>query len=420
LNNQVIAVDRKKYAAGLFWQPVAAGFVAHNYARNLSRNVDGKLNLYTEYRSMVGLGARRLGHRRGMRAAAAEVMDSMTEYTSFLAVFRAGNAFYLVAARNGIILEDKLIYTDAAARAEYLRLVEMPDWSALFAPAAWGMPRAVDRALSDVIGGRSSAVLRPIGRFWMTLYPVVIMLVFLGLLGWLFRGPIAQMISPPPRVSTINPELAAEYHRQIAEKDKELDAEFNIVKPAPPAPLRLPYDYLPDVYARAATCYQAMAFLMQPVTGWNQTTVECGEDYAAVQFRRTFGSIGEFYNVADGLMPGGFVTEQNEDALTVRARLPDVEIHASRDERDADTIVRDVTTLFQSMSADVDINIVSDTVSNGVDSATFDIVEIAAASKLVPMQFMEIFDDFGGVFMPKCTWDAASRTWNYEVIIYAK
>lgn len=76
--NQVITVDRKKYAAGLFWQPVASGFVARNYARSLARSIDKKLNLYVDYRAMVGLGGRRLGHRSGMHSAAAEIMDSMT------------------------------------------------------------------------------------------------------------------------------------------------------------------------------------------------------------------------------------------------------------------------------------------------------------------------------------------------------
>ena len=82
---------------------------ARNYARNLSRSINGKLNLFVDYRAMVGLGARQMGHRRGMHSVAAEIMDTMTEYSSFLGVFRAGQMYYLVAVRNGIILNDVLI-----------------------------------------------------------------------------------------------------------------------------------------------------------------------------------------------------------------------------------------------------------------------------------------------------------------------
>ena len=62
----------------------------------------------------------------------------------------------------------------------------------------------------------------------------------------------------------------------------------------------------------------------------------------------------------------------------------------------------------------------TDTLTNGVDTVHLDIVEVGAESKLNPMQFMNMFSDFGGVYMTRCAWDAATRNWNYEVIIYAK
>ncbi len=404
----------------MFWQPIASGFIARNYARSLARSIDGKLSLYVDYRAMVGLGSRQMGHRRGMHSAAAEIMDTMTEYSSFLGVFQTGRMYYLVAVRNGIILNDVLFDSEAAARAEYLRLAQIPDWSALFAPSAWSMPRAVERALSDVITGRAPAVLRHISRIKMGLASAAIIALFVLGLVYMFRGPIAQMMTPRPQVSSINPELAAEYKRRIEEKNKELDAAFEIEKAAPIEPLRMPYDYLPDPMARAETCYRAIGFLMQPVAGWNQTSTECGEQYASADFRRGFGTLTDFYDIAGDLMPGAFVREQAENSLNVRVRLPELDTVASRDERDAATIVRDVYSLFQSIDDDAEIGVVADAITNGVETVSVDIVEIAASSKLTPMQFMEIFADFGGVYMTRCAWDATRRIWNYEVIIYAK
>ena len=418
--NQVITVDRKKYAAGLFWQPIASGFVARNYARSLARSIDGKLNLYVDYRAMVGLGARRLGHRRGMHSAAAEIMDSMTEYSSFLGVFQAGRLFYLVAVRNGIILNDRLFDSEAAARAEYLRLAQIPDWSALFAPSAWSMPRAVERNLSDIITGRAPAALRHIGRIKMLLVSVGLIGLFVLGIGYLFRAPITQMLAPRPQIAKIDPELAAEYKRIIEEKNKELDKVFEIEKTPPPEPLRMPYDYLPDPMERANLCYQAIGFLMQPVQGWNQVSAECGEEYANASLRRGFGTLVQFYEIAGRLMPGAFVREESENALNVRASMPELEVHSSQDERYADTIVRDVYSLFQATAEDVEIGVVADAITNGIETASVDVVEVAASSKLTPAQFMEIFADFGGVYMTRCAWDGSRRIWNYEVIIYAK
>ncbi|MBP3397407.1 MAG: type 4b pilus protein PilO2 [Alphaproteobacteria bacterium] len=420
MSTQVININRKKYAVGLFWQPVAVGFAPRNYARNLSRNVDKKLNLYTEYRSMVGLGARRFGQRSGMFSAAAEVMESFSEYTSFLAVFQVASSYYLVAARNGIILADKVFESEDVARREYVALSEIPDWGAFFAPGAWGMPRAAERNLADLLTGHSHAQMHLISRASAGLLSVALIAVFVLLLGFVFRDSVVQVFAPRPVVQELNPELVAEYKRQIEEKNKELDAQFEIEKTLPPEPIVMPYELLPDVAARAQQCYQAIAFLMQPIPGWAQTNVTCGETHAIADLSRSFGTLGDFYTVATELMPGVFVQQIDENTLRVQAALPELEVYSSQDERDADTIVRDVTTAFQGIDTPVDTAVVVDTLTNGVDVASVNVVEVGAQSKLTPMQFMQIFNEFSGVYMIQCAWNAKTRTWNYEVIIYAK
>ena len=106
--------------------------------------------------------------------------------------------------------------------------------------------------------------------------------------------------------------------------------------------------------------------------------------------------------------------------MSVSVALPEVERVGSLDERDPETIERNVVSLFQTMRMNAKTEIVVDTLTNGVDTVNLNIVEIAASSKLLPMQFIKMFDEFGGVYMTRCVWNAISRTWNYEVIIYAK
>ena len=159
---------------------------------------------------------------------------------------------------------------------------------------------------------------------------------------------------------------------------------------------------------------------MQPIAGWNQVYATCGETHVVAEFVRSFGTVGEFYTAASGLMPGAFVTEVDADTIRVRATLPALDAFASQDERDPDTVVRDITTAFQGINTNVDTQIVVDTLTNGVETAYVNVVEIGAESKLVPMQFMKIFDEFGGVYLMQASWDVRSRSWNYEVIVYAK
>lgn len=418
--SQIISVNRKKYAVGLFWQPMKAGSSGRVYARSLAHGVDRKLNLYTEYNMMVGLGSTRRGHGIGMRVAAADVMDAFSEYTSFLAVFSVGKSFYLVAARNGVILEDKLFDSEDDVRAEYVKLSEIPDWGAFFAPGSWGMPRAVERDLADVLNFHNVVRLHPIGYIRALFLSGVLLALFLLGLFFVFQNSVVEMFNKRPSVNELDPELVAEYKRQIEEKNKELDKQFEIEKQLPPEPIVMPYELLPDVAERASLCYQAIGFLMQPIAGWNQKLAECNEKYAIVEFKRSFGTLDEFYNTATELMPGAFVQEINDDTLRVQAKLPELKTVSSQDERDAETIVREITSAFQGVDSNIETQIVVDTLTNGVDVANVNIVEIQAESKLIPQQFMQVFDDFGGVYLINCTWDAALRLWNYEVLVYAK
>ena len=77
--------------------------------------------------------------------------------------------------------------------------------------------------------------------------------------------------------------------------------------------------------------------------------------------------------------------------------LPDVERAASIDARDAQTVERNVISLFQSMGMDVKTEIVVDTLTNGVETVQLNVVEVGVDSKLLPMQFIKMFEDFGGV-----------------------
>lgn len=420
MSGQTLTVNRKKYAVGLFWQPVGAGFIARNYARNLARNIDKKLNLFVEYHSMVGLGGYKLGQRAGQVSAAAEVMESFSEYTSFLAMFHVGARYYLVAARNGIILQDKIFDSEQVARKEYSKLAAIPDWGAFFAPGAWGVPRAAERNLADVLRGRSHAVLRSISWVGVGATSMLLVALFLLCAGMIFSDSLVKVFSSRPNVAQLNPELVAEYKRQIEESNKKLDQEFDIQKPLPPEPIVMPYEFLPNVEARAEQCYQAIGFMMQQIPGWNQVDVVCGEEYVVANFKRSFGSFADFYSVATELMPGVLVQEIGEDAIRVRAKLPALEVGPSQDERDPDTIVRDITSVFQGVDMPVETAVVVDTLTNGVDTETVNVVEVGAESKLVPMQFMKIFEEFDGVYMMQVSWDVRSRSWNYEVVVYAK
>ena len=415
--SDMLRVNKKRFAAGLFWQPVAVGYTPRKYAYTLAHNSKGKANLFVEYRSMVGLASKYRGYIPGMSSLAAELSDVLSEYSSFLAVFESDKKYYLLAVRNGIILADKLFNNEADARSEYAKFSKIPDWSAFIAPNSWGIPRAMEKNLGTLLPRKTKYHLRAINLWRSRILSLLLLAAFIGGIYMFFREPIEKMRTVKP--ITIDPELKAEYNRQIDEKNKELDQQFEIKKEEI-KPLVMPYSSLPVPAAHAKQCYQAIGFLMQPITGWTQSRVVCDETKATAEFSRKYGSLDGFYRMAADFLPGATVVEIDENTLSVSVVLPEVDRVASQDESDAETIERNVISMFQTLHTDVDTEIVVDTLTNGVDTANLNIVEIAASSKLLPMQFTKMFDEFGGFYMTRCSWNAIARTWNYEVIIYAK
>ncbi len=415
---QVITIQRRKFATGLFWQPVTAGVNPYVYARQLSEKGAKKYTLFVEYKSMVGLGNSHDGIRSGMPSAAAMVTSALAGFISFLGVFQVDGYFYLVAARNDVIIRDILIESEVEARKIYAELSNIPDWGALFAPASWGMPRSQEKFLSDLLVNGAIEKLRQISMTKSIMLSIGLGVGFLAVLGGFLYSPVMEMFSPKTKIE-VNSELMEEYKRQIEEKNKELDKQFEIVKKEI-KPLDYPYNHLPDVAERASLCYKAIGFMMQPVMGWNQRTTRCDMDSATVVFYRGFGTLNDFYSIGGEILPGGIVDQISDNEISVRVKLPELKTYASLDERDQATVMRDIISIFQQINVSGSVKVSNITVKNEDTSEKVNMLVVNAASKLIPSEFMQIFDGFNGVYMRSVKWDVSSRLWSYDVVVYTK
>ena len=419
MQSQVIIISRKKYATGLFWQPVAVGQNPRAYAASLAKTVDKKLNLFVEYRAIVGLGARKLGHKARMPVAAAEIMESFAEYSSFLAGFAVPQGFWVMGARNGIIIADNLYASEEDARGEFARIASLPDWGTLIAPNNWKMPRAIEKVLEDLISTDTKSALRPISNFKGNAFALLIFAIFAFGLFYFFREPLISMVAPRPQLAKVDNNLAEEYKKRLAEKNEEINMRYT-APVAPAVPIKMPYDSLPDPHARANLCWQAIGFLMQPIPGWTQLSVDCDTDTATARFRRGFGTLADLYAVASELMPGTEITEQSDSDVTIRVNLPALDVGSGIEKLDPDSVMRDINSMFQLIGMQGDVRIGQEEFAQGAETRRINTVLVSAKSKLTPREFIKIFDSFSGVSVPKIAWDARARTWNYEVKIYVK
>ncbi len=413
---QVMIINRKKYATGLFWQPVNPLITPFLYARQLIAKSNKKYNLLTEYKSMIGLADYHDGARAGMVAGASAVMNSFSEFVSFMGVFQVGNNnYYLIAVRNGVIIRDILLDKESEARKMYAELSNMPDWGGLFAPASWGMPRSQEKILSQVIKKDAGSKLRQMSIIKSILPSVIAVVVFL-IAGIAFLYSPLFKTKDTPNTAKLNPELAAEYQRQLQAKNEELDKQFKVERKT----FEYPYNKLPNPMDRARLCYKAVGFMMQPVMGWNQRSVDCGESHVSAVFSRDFGTLNDFYVVGGDLMPGGIVTQRSENDIDVRVKLPALNTGSSIDERDQETAMRDIVSIFQQANMPAGIKATNETVRTGINRETINIIEITATSKLIPMEFMQIFNGFGGVYMKSVNWEVGGKNWSYKILVYTK
>jgi hypothetical protein len=119
-------------------------------------------------------------------------------------------------------------------------------------------------------------------------------------------------------------------------------------------------------------------------------------------------------------MPGGIVQQVSENEMRVRVKLPELEVGPSVDERDQETLMRDIVSVFQQANLKASVKASNEVIRNNKEKEVVKFVEIDANSKLIPSEFMQIFDGFDGVYMRSANWDARSRTWGYKVVVYTK
>lgn len=421
LQNKTIFINKKKYAVGLFWQPLPSGILPKNYAKQLTKSVDKKLNFFVDYRTIIGLGSSKFGHKNNMPVAAIELIKSFKEIYSFLCAFKVKKEFWLVAVRNNIIIYDKLFLSEGDAYDEYLKLKEMPDWGVFFAPSSWKIEGTIEKDLNNSIFTSTKFLLKPISNFYSNLISFILISSFLLGLVYFFRDPIKDSLNNNTnKISKIDPVLAEEYKKQLEEKNKELDKEFEVEKPVK-EPIVLPYNSLPVLDGYINSCYKSIAFLMQYVPGWIQTESNCIDNYSSVLFKKKYGNIKDFYEFVSKKFPGSEIEDKSDSEILLKIKIPNIDKVSSKDERDIKIIEREIVGLLQkSFIEGLTTNFTIDSIEDGEDIINLNILEISFSSKLTPMQFIKIFEKFKGVYFTNISWKEESKIWNYEVIIYAK
>lgn len=404
--SQVITIERKKYATGLFWQPVAASQSARAVAERLSKFIPGRGKFFVEYKSMVGVGSRALGHRAGMSIAAAELSGALSEYASYAALFEVRQGFWLAVVRNGIILRDALISDAARAKEEFEKYATLPNWGILIAPAKMQIPRTTEKRLPSIVSGNSRYRLSSASKSGKTVGFIFLVVMLLSAL-YFFRNDIVKYLNKRPadiiEIRDLKPEtrdLISEVKTQTTELTQVSDLKSQVSF----------CETLPDLLARATQCMNASAFFAQTIPGWTVVSAGCELDIARASFSRGRGNIAAFFAVVENKMPDAEWEQVTSDLITGAAALDMLEPAPQDEEMPADEVLSAIESNFQSINMPADIH----------NDPSKGLIRVAAASKFTPMEFIRIFDGISCVDLEAAKWDNGKREWNYEVAVYVK
>ena len=417
-----ITISRRKYAAGLFWQPAPLRGNMRERAAKISHATKMHASLFVAFNGMIGLSSRRSGAYQNMPIAASEVIEAFSENT-FLSVFSVPEGYWLLAVRGGIIIRDVVFRDIASAQKEYAELNVMPDWAVLVAPSDWRAPSAVERHLADLVSGNRKYKLSNISHlpgYFMT----IVILFTAAFIGYdFFKEPIEKMVAPSTSHLKVDSVVMEEY------KEKKAKIEAPVPVPKRIIHVKMPYENISDVSEKAEQCFRAIAFLSQPIVGWNLDSAVCIDGEASAHLLRDHGTISDLYDEVAKKMIGTRVDETGGDDVILTAKLKSIATKTKVPKYSADDIMPAVQSVFQRINENVDfrkeyINLdIPELGENEVldtDKRDVPVVRIQDTTKLEPKEFVKILDGVDSAQISVIKWDNKSRNWNYEVDIFVK
>lgn len=165
--DSLLSGGRRKMAVGLLWQPRSRSQPLHVQANSASVG-DTTFDLSVLYagKAQVGFASKMDAHRDGMVAAATAISRDYVGDT-WLAAFvlpvdgdQLQLAWWIVAHRDGLVYEDRLVRNEIEARESFIDLYDAPGWQTVICPANWQVSGSHDIALGYLItpGAKGAAL----------------------------------------------------------------------------------------------------------------------------------------------------------------------------------------------------------------------------------------------------------------------
>ena len=392
------------YAASLFWQPLMNIDSPLAEVKEAAENILEGADLYVVRKgksSQFGLAASSQGFVRGLTSAAVALVTGLGNVTSFLGVFKVDNGWWYICFRNDVILSDgdTLFVDEKDAKDQFISMLAVPDWDALFAPEEWGIDETRHDDLAPLLEKGLQTKLEKINASNDTIMLGVIVVGF-AIIAWYGYSTIQSMFFSAPEAPVIAPV-------------EQVEAPVYIPpEPKPWEQLENPVDVMRNCYTVTKKVYQVV------VPGWNIEGITCDSATGLVtSWRREIGRLTwmeQALNVS-GVEFSSRVLSRDGNTVMVTVPIGEISTLNSPPEYNETDLLNIINDLNQNLGINIHTGSKSWVSPRG---NTYNLMEFTITSKNDPLTWIELLTKFSSLSIKTVIYDVKSGDWTYKGEIY--
>ena len=390
------------YAASLFWQPLINEARPLPEIKEAAETVLEGADLYVTRKGksfQFGLAASSQGFTRGMPSAAIALITSLGNVSSFLGVFKVDTGWWYVCFRNDVILSDgdTLFVEERDAKNQFISMLAVPDWDAIYAPEEWAIEDTQSQPLGPLLERGLQIKLEKINATNDTVMLAVIIACFAVIL-WFGYSTLKDLFFSAPEAPVIAP---------VEQVEPELPPEPN------------PWENLNNPVDVMKNCYLATQKVVQIVTpGWKIEGITCNPDTGLVtSWKRELGRLTWIEQALDVSEVEFSSRVLSKDGNTVMVTMPvkKPSTFNSPPEFNENDLINTINDINQTLDISILIQPKTWVSPRGTK---FRMMEFNITSNNDPLTWIELLMKFSGLTVKVITYDINSGSWTYKGEIY--
>ena len=391
------------YAASLFWQPLLNEDKPLPEVKEAAENILEGADLYVVRKGkspQFGLAASSQGFTKGLPSAAVALISGLGNVTSFLGVFKVDTGWWYICYRNDVILSDgdTLFINERDAKNQFISMLAVPDWDAIFAPEEWAIEDTKHSELDALLKRGLQVRLDKINGSNDTIMLAVIVACFAIIL-WFAYSTLKDLFFSAPETPIIAPVEQVE--------QEEL----------PPEPK--PWEELPNPVDVMRNCYAAVQKVVEVVTpGWSLEGVTCTPDSGLVtSWKRDLGRLTWIEQALDvsGVQFTSRVLSRDGNTVMVTVPVEKAKTLNSPPEYEEDDLTDTLNDINQALDINISFNPKTWVSPRGTQ---YKLMGFNITSNNDPFIWIDLLMKFSGLKITNITYDVNNATWTYEGEIY--